>query len=631
MFVWPKLLLTFVFCALLTCVDGLAEKMPVKAGSQHLTQTQVKKFKEQSTAIVRNYYDGLNELLGENVDDNEKLNLEESVIKNCFRNSEVKIKNSCKEISDQDELDAQHYLGNIITAAPNLIKRISFDENIAFSGIYYNNKDQFYYVVASLGQTVEEGNKKIQANLDIYLSFDPDNKITPQIFSIQNKGAGVLSNNDLVQIVADGPSSGAAADNKPGFYFDITPANADITIDRKSVFNDGGKIETTPGVHTIKISSPGYETMKFDVAANDNGGKRIGRVLTPKRGYLVVNSADNSLNDFELYIDNDLIGKIPFPKYQLNTGSHYIEIKGGDNYYKAYRVTIIDGSTILLNVQKGADAKWDETNNNENSSAAGDVSFQVFYDKLADYGVWIDDPQYGNVWVPTLVSDDFEPYFTNGHWAATNVGNTWVSADPWGWACYHYGRWTYNEYYKWVWIPGYEWAPAWVTWRFSDNRCGWAPLPPGLSAGVSNKVPVSWWVFVSTSFLYDPAITGYRDPGANNKVYISQTSIRNNVKHDVNSHVYYNLGPTLQEMKQATNLPINLCSFIPSDTMETPLNDNTIVTMYVPNLSNSKGDFASPENVIQGYKQLASPQEIMVNHKKSDFILDRIKLGQNKK
>jgi hypothetical protein len=37
------------------------------------------------------------------------------------------------------------------------------------------------------------------------------------------------------------------------------------------------------------------------------------------------------------------------------------------------------------------------------------VSFQTFYDELSPYGQWIDDPNYGYVWVPD-VDAGFRPY-----------------------------------------------------------------------------------------------------------------------------------------------------------------------------------------------------------------------------
>jgi hypothetical protein len=43
----------------------------------------------------------------------------------------------------------------------------------------------------------------------------------------------------------------------------------------------------------------------------------------------------------------------------------------------------------------------------------------------------------------------------------------------------------------WVWVPGSEWAPAWVSWRESDDYIGWAPLPP--EAEVDQGVKIAGW------------------------------------------------------------------------------------------------------------------------------------------
>jgi hypothetical protein len=59
-------------------------------------------------------------------------------------------------------------------------------------------------------------------------------------------------------------------------------------------------------------------------------------------------------------------------------------------------------------------------------SAQVSVSFQVFYDNLSPYGYWVDNPDYGYVWVPN-VSSGFTPYSTNGYWIFTEDGWTWVS------------------------------------------------------------------------------------------------------------------------------------------------------------------------------------------------------------
>jgi hypothetical protein len=92
----------------------------------------------------------------------------------------------------------------------------------------------------------------------------------------------------------------------------------------------------------------------------------------------------------------------------------------------------------------------------------------VGYSDLDDYGTWKQDPTYGNVWTPNNVSPDWAPY-SNGNWAyVAPWGWTWVGAEPWGFAPYHYGRWVYSAGY-WGWAPGpiYSYpfyGPAFVGW-----------------------------------------------------------------------------------------------------------------------------------------------------------------------
>jgi len=106
------------------------------------------------------------------------------------------------------------------------------------------------------------------------------------------------------------------------------------------------------------------------------------------------------------------------------------------------------------------------------------ASYDTFYNQLDRYGDWRETSDYGYVWQPRQAqSRTWRPY-TDGHWVYTDVGWTWVSQEPFGWATYHYGRWTRLRNIGWVWVPGDEWAPAWVSWRKSNDYVGWAPLPP---------------------------------------------------------------------------------------------------------------------------------------------------------
>ena len=109
---------------------------------------------------------------------------------------------------------------------------------------------------------------------------------------------------------------------------------------------------------------------------------------------------------------------------------------------------------------------------------------------LDAYGRWNNDPQYGNVWVPS-VDAGWAPY-REGRWVdEPYYGWTWVSADPWGWAPYHYGNW-YMSSFGWAWYPGaiggrHYWRPAMVGFfgwgggggsAFGFGNVGWVPLAP---------------------------------------------------------------------------------------------------------------------------------------------------------
>jgi hypothetical protein len=103
----------------------------------------------------------------------------------------------------------------------------------------------------------------------------------------------------------------------------------------------------------------------------------------------------------------------------------------------------------------------------------------LFYNQLLPYGQWVWVASCGWVWCPNNIPLGWRPY-TVGYWENTDCGWAWASDEPWGWACYHYGRWFYETEYGWVWCPDSEWAPAWVAWRCGGDWIGWAPCPPGL-------------------------------------------------------------------------------------------------------------------------------------------------------
>lgn len=125
-------------------------------------------------------------------------------------------------------------------------------------------------------------------------------------------------------------------------------------------------------------------------------------------------------------------------------------------------------------------------------SAKADIAVPVdfFYDALAPQGDWVYTDNYGYVWQPAVAQQPGWSPYADGYWAYTDAGWTWISNEDFGWATYHYGRWI-RMFSSWFWVPGYEWAPAWVSWRQTDDYIGWAPLPP--EARWSQNVGFNWW------------------------------------------------------------------------------------------------------------------------------------------
>src|ERR1035437_5463685 len=182
------------------------------------------------------------------------------------------------------------------------------------------------------------------------------------------------------------------------------------------------------------------------------------------------------------------------------------------------------------------------------------IDFNTFYTDMSPYGDWVDDPQYGHVWVNH--EQGFRPYYTNGYCAYTRYGWTWVSDYPWGWAAFHYGRWKHSPRHGWVWIPGSEWAPAWVTWSGGGDYYGWAPLEPGWNASVSfNTVPVESWSFVPRRHMGDRSIHNYYEDNSRNTTIIhNNVTIINN--YQTNNAVRYHAGPRRADVEKVTQTRI---------------------------------------------------------------------------
>ena len=219
------------------------------------------------------------------------------------------------------------------------------------------------------------------------------------------------------------------------------------------------------------------------------------------------------------------------------------------------------------------------------------VSFQVFYDELQPYGSWFNHPDFGYAWMPN-VDSDFTPYLTNGYWAVTQYGNTWVSHYNWGWATFHYGRWYYDDFYGWIWVPDTEWAPAWVVWRNGGGYYGWAPLSPGLHFSLTinlfGRIPNHCWVFVPNQYVWHESVYSYCAPRnqniniVNNTTYV--TNYYNNERHS------YFTGPSHDDIEKVTNRPVKIHRMEEEDRPGRTNVDRETISLYRPSITKKEND-----------------------------------------
>ena len=194
-----------------------------------------------------------------------------------------------------------------------------------------------------------------------------------------------------------------------------------------------------------------------------------------------------------------------------------------------------------------------------------DVSVNFFYDNL-NSGSWFEVGDYGYCWQPDVAANDptWRPY-ADGYWAYTDDGWTWVSYEDFGWATYHYGRWVKLADYGWVWKPGYEWGPAWVSWRTGGNYIGWAPLPPETEYVYESRpltghldiefdIGPAYYNFVDVRYIGEPVLRSRIVPYQQNVTYITQTVNVTNITYK--NKTVYNYGPDVNVVNQYSSRPI---------------------------------------------------------------------------
>jgi hypothetical protein len=187
------------------------------------------------------------------------------------------------------------------------------------------------------------------------------------------------------------------------------------------------------------------------------------------------------------------------------------------------------------------------------------VTQNYFYDTLSPYGGWVNVEGYGLCWRPTVVvyNSNWQPYCDHGHWIYTDDGWYWLSDYSWGACTFHYGRWFHDARHGWCWWPETTWAPSWVCWRYSNDYCGWAPLPPrtifregsgivfngaAVRAGFDFGISVNFFTFVPTRNFCDPHPNRFRVHRDQATVVFQQTTVINNFNVDNRNHTVRNSG-----------------------------------------------------------------------------------------
>jgi hypothetical protein len=201
-----------------------------------------------------------------------------------------------------------------------------------------------------------------------------------------------------------------------------------------------------------------------------------------------------------------------------------------------------------------------------------EITVNYFYDILTPYGTWVNVDGYGRCWRPSVVlyNPGWQPYCDHGHWVYTDCGWYWASDYSWGWAPFHYGRWFLVPRWGWCWMPDTIWGPSWVTWRYSNNYCGWAPLPPfavyregvgffynGLAVSIGFDFGLSWncFAFVPIGHFCDPHPRRYCVAPAQVTQIYNQTTVINN--YNGHGHNLANRGIDPERITAVTHTPIH--------------------------------------------------------------------------
>jgi len=289
--------------------------------------------------------------------------------------------------------------------------------------------------------------------------------------------------------------------------WNAAPLNQPLTVGDALWSDTGSRAEMDLGPAVVRVDA------RSSVALLDLSDRAIQLRLDAGSVDISVNDASGS-GAFEIDAPNAAVLLLRAGEYRLsvdNAGNTSVAVRSG-------QATVQSGDQQTMNLatgqrgfygmngsyavaQAGAPDDFDRWSQQRQAHWTDDQAVAQYmssdvvgYEDLNDYGQWQQEPDYGAVWFPTQVADDWAPY-TTGHWAwVAPWGWSWVDEAPWGFAPFHYGRWGHVGR-RWCWIPSPRhrhaiYAPALVAWvggpgggaamaLGGGTAVGWVPLGPG--------------------------------------------------------------------------------------------------------------------------------------------------------
>lgn len=137
----------------------------------------------------------------------------------------------------------------------------------------------------------------------------------------------------------------------------VSPNNAIVELDNEVLTNSNGIAQkfVKLGTYDYRVQAPNYHTAAGKVTVDDPDNKKVVEIsLLPAFGWVeLLGNEENK--DAQVYIDNALVGTIPFKSQELPSGEHHIRVVKPmyDSYSQAINIT--DNKTTQITPQLKAD------------------------------------------------------------------------------------------------------------------------------------------------------------------------------------------------------------------------------------------------------------------------------------